>query len=111
MPSGSCGFEPSYEPSKWCGSGGKTVNRLAPISPQSRSGGGEGMHTSGYDGSQLAALPGLLATGAGGGATVGGGSVSSFVSPVASVVQLDHNPYLCSRANRCASRISSTYCT
>ena len=44
---------PSPSLSNPCGSGAKTVKSLSGISPQSRSGGGGDIHTSGYDGSQL----------------------------------------------------------
>jgi hypothetical protein len=42
-------------PSKRCGSGGSTLKLRCEIWPQSRSGGAGGMHTVGYDGSQLRA--------------------------------------------------------
>jgi hypothetical protein len=44
---------PSPSRSNPCGSGGKTVKSLSAISPQSKSGGGRGIHTSGYEGSQF----------------------------------------------------------
>lgn len=44
---------PSPSPSKRCGSGGRTRKFLYGMSLQSKSGGGGGMQTVGYDGSQL----------------------------------------------------------
>ncbi len=44
---------PSLSPSNLCGSGGITLKFEYPISPQSKSGGYSGIHTSGYDESQL----------------------------------------------------------
>ena len=44
---------PSPSRSNPWGSGGTTLKCLSDISPQSRSGGGEDMHVSGYEGSQL----------------------------------------------------------
>lgn len=46
---------PSSSPSKPWGSGGNTVNRLYGTSLQSKSGGGSGIHTSGYAAEQLLA--------------------------------------------------------
>jgi hypothetical protein len=46
-----------------CGSGGSTRKFLKGISPQFKSGGGGGMHTSGYDGSQFAAGAGAVSVG------------------------------------------------
>ena len=43
---------PILIPSNLCGSGGRTWNRRNWMSPQFRSGGGGGMHTVGYAGSQ-----------------------------------------------------------
>src|SRR5688500_14881368 len=67
---------PSPSLSKRCGSGGRTVKRRYGMSPQSRSGGGGGMQTVGYDGSQFAGGGEGLGAGAGGdgdGAALGEG--------------------------------------
>ena len=60
---------PSPLPSRLCGSGFNTLIFLSLISPQSRSGGGAGIQTSGYAGEQfvldfLAVLERLLLTAA-----------------------------------------------
>src|SRR2546429_1789127 len=52
---------PSRSASKLCGSGRNTLKRRNGMSPQSRSGGGDGMQTVGYDGSQLLAGGGCTA--------------------------------------------------
>ena len=44
---------PSLSLSNLCGSGGKTLKLVNGISPQSKSGGDDGIHVSGYEGSQL----------------------------------------------------------
>src|SRR5215203_5007347 len=71
MPSGSFGSDPSYGPSSRCGSAPITRMSAYGISLQSRSGGGGGMQTSGYDGSQLPCGGGCVGTGGG---TVGCGT-------------------------------------
>lgn len=88
---------PSKSPSNRCGSGGCTAKRLNGMSPQSRSGGGGGMHTSGYAGEQ-----------SDDGTTVGPAGATVAVAGPAHAA---HSPRSFSRASCCAALMRSTYFT